>query len=150
MISVSTYQFSGSIQPSLLKLPFPIQRFKEAKLVTRGISSNQFWNPFRSRLCIKCAVSGRSNRELRSEEDRLRPEPFWSTLIKEAFWGLRSLLVFLFEQPSQLRYIEWPSFQSTLRTATLTLVIVALLIVALSSIDSALCYLLTLLLRRTA
>jgi hypothetical protein len=36
-----------------------------------------------------------------------------------------------------------------LRTAMLTLVLVALLIVALSSVDSVLCYVLALLLRRT-
>ncbi|KAK1589285.1 hypothetical protein Q3G72_032364 [Acer saccharum] len=34
---------------------------------------------------------------------------------------------------SQLKYLEWPSFQSTLKTATPTLVFVALLIVAPSS-----------------
>ncbi|XWS67704.1 hypothetical protein CRYUN_Cryun04dG0028800 [Craigia yunnanensis] len=47
-----------------------------------------------------------------------------------------SLFAFLVEQPSQLKYIEWPSFQSTLKTAILTLVLVAGLIVALSSVDS--------------
>ncbi|WCJ39659.1 hypothetical protein M5689_020631 [Euphorbia peplus] len=66
-------------------------------------------------------------------------------------YGPRNLyLHFLVEQPSQLKYIEWPSFQTTLRTAILTLVIVALLIVALASVDSILCYLLVVLLRRTA
>ncbi|WOL20149.1 hypothetical protein Cni_G28951 [Canna indica] len=64
--------------------------------------------------------------------------------------SLRSVAVFLAEQPSQLKYIEWPTFQSTLKTATLTLVLVALLIVALSSIDSCLYYVLALLLRKTA
>ncbi|KAI9177873.1 hypothetical protein LWI28_020167 [Acer negundo] len=44
-------------------------------------------------------------------------------------------ITFLVEQPSQLKYLEWPSFQSTLKTATLTLVLVALLIVALSSLS---------------
>ncbi|KAJ4960914.1 hypothetical protein NE237_020824 [Protea cynaroides] len=46
-------------------------------------------------------------------EDEFRSEPFWSSLIKEVFWALRSLLVFVFGQPGQLKYIEWPSFQST-------------------------------------
>ncbi|KAA8515645.1 hypothetical protein F0562_018744 [Nyssa sinensis] len=63
--------------------------------------------------------------------------------------ALNSLFVFLVERPSQLKYIEWPNFQSTLKTASLTLVLVALLIVALSSVHSALSYLLALLLRRT-
>ncbi|KAF9623459.1 hypothetical protein IFM89_003043 [Coptis chinensis] len=64
--------------------------------------------------------------------------------------GLKLLVVFLVEQPGQLKYIEWPSFQSTLKTATLTLVLVAMLIVALSSVDSALSFLLALLLRKSA
>lgn len=42
------------------------------------------------------------------------------------------------EQPSQLKSLEWPSFHSTLKTATLTLVLVALLIVALSTADPVL------------
>ncbi|KAF3793789.1 hypothetical protein EJ110_NYTH01952 [Nymphaea thermarum] len=63
---------------------------------------------------------------------------------------LRSLLQFLVDQPGELRYLEWPSFKSTLKTAILTLVLVALLIVALSSIDAALWYLLALILRRAA
>ncbi|KAK4410899.1 hypothetical protein Sango_0162900 [Sesamum angolense] len=82
--------------------------------------------------------------------DDSHTEPFWLNLIREAIWTTRSLLLFLVEQPSQLKYIEWPSFQSTLKTATLTLVLVALLIVALSSVDSALSYLLVLFLRRKA
>lgn len=94
-------------------------------------------------------ASGRDNQQL-SFNDGWPPEPFFLSLIKETVWGLRSLLIFLAEQPSQLKYIEWPSFQSTLKTATLALVLVALLIVALSSVDSALSYILTLLLRRTS
>ncbi|KAF2302154.1 hypothetical protein GH714_033052 [Hevea brasiliensis] len=93
--------------------------------------------------------AGRNQYQLRYEDD-LPQEPIFLTLIKEVIWGTKSLFSFLVEQPSQLKYIEWPSFQSTLKTATLTLVIVALLIVALSSVDSVLCYLLALLLRRTA
>ncbi|KAJ4715945.1 Protein translocase complex, SecE/Sec61-gamma subunit [Melia azedarach] len=81
--------------------------------------------------------------------DAMPEEPFWISLIKEAITALKSLIIFLVEQPSQLKYIEWPGFQSTLKTATLTLVLVALLIVALSSVDSALSLLLALLLRKT-
>ncbi|GMI74450.1 hypothetical protein HRI_001114300 [Hibiscus trionum] len=47
-------------------------------------------------------------------------EPFWLSLIRETIWGITSLSVFLVEQPSQLKYIEWPSFVSTLETAILT------------------------------
>ncbi|XP_031493125.1 uncharacterized protein LOC116259440 [Nymphaea colorata] len=84
------------------------------------------------------------------EDDESEFEPFWSFLIKETYRYLRSLLQFLVDQPGELRYLEWPSFKSTLKTAILTLVLVALLIVALSSIDAALWYLLALILRRAA
>ncbi|XP_011085752.1 uncharacterized protein LOC105167651 isoform X1 [Sesamum indicum] len=94
-------------------------------------------------------LSAGRNHHLNYNDDS-HSEPFWLNLIREAIWTTRSLLLFLVEQPSQLKYIEWPSFQSTLKTATLTLVLVALLIVALSSVDSALSYLLGLILRRKA
>ncbi|KAL0397406.1 UNVERIFIED_CONTAM: hypothetical protein Scaly_0189000 [Sesamum calycinum] len=117
-------------------------------------------------------LSAGRNYQLNYNDDS-HTEPFWLNLIREAIWTTRSLLLFLVEQPSQLKYIEWPSFQSTLlhvvsaiqqlklygfhaaavpslKTATLTLVLVALLIVALSSVDSALSYLLVLFLRRKA
>ncbi|KAI8024904.1 hypothetical protein LOK49_LG02G03961 [Camellia lanceoleosa] len=44
------------------------------------------------------------------------------------------------KRPSQLKYIELPSFHNTQKTASLTLLLVALLIVALASVDSSLCY----------
>ncbi|KAF7833281.1 Subtilisin-like protease SBT5.3 [Senna tora] len=82
-------------------------------------------------------VSAARNDHRLSFDDELAQEPFWLSIIKETIWGVRSLFEFLVEQPSQLKYIEWPSFSNTLRTATLTLVLVALLIVALSSVDSS-------------
>lgn len=91
---------------------------------------------------------GRDYNQLTYNDD-IPEEPFWLSLVKEVIWALKSLFIFLIEQPSQLKHIEWPGFQSTLRTATLTLVLVALLIVALSSVDSALSFMLALLLRRT-
>lgn len=101
---------------------------------------------YAGRMSFNHAAYGRDNQQ-RSFNDEWSQEPFFLSLIKETAWGLRSLLIFLAEQPSQLKYIEWPSFQSTLKTATLALVLVALLIVALSSVDSALSYILTLILR---
>ncbi|OIV90303.1 hypothetical protein TanjilG_13158 [Lupinus angustifolius] len=98
---------------------------------------------------VKFFTSAARNDQYLSSNDGLPQEPFLLALIKEVIWGLRSLFVFLAEQPSQLKYIEWPSFSNTLRTAILTLVLVALLIVALSSVDSALCYVLALLLRKS-
>ncbi|KAK6163078.1 hypothetical protein DH2020_002919 [Rehmannia glutinosa] len=94
-------------------------------------------------------LSAGGNYQLNYEDDS-HTEPFWLNQIRGAIRTARSLFFFLIEQPSQLKYIEWPSFQSTLKTATLTLVLVAFLIVALSSVDSALSYLLALLLRRKA
>lgn len=95
-------------------------------------------------------VSAARNNHALSYDDDLNPEPFWASLIKEVVWSLKSLFTFLGEQPGQLKYIEWPSFQSTLRTATLTLILVALLIVALSSVDSALYCMLNWFLRRSS
>ncbi|CAA6659361.1 unnamed protein product [Spirodela intermedia] len=75
-------------------------------------------------------------------------EAFWLALLKDVIWSFRFLVSFLAEQPGQLKYIEWPSFQTTVsEDAALTLVLVAVLIVALSSVDSGLCYLLALMLR---
>ncbi|XP_047981432.1 uncharacterized protein LOC125222711 isoform X1 [Salvia hispanica] len=89
------------------------------------------------------------NYELDHNDD-YHKEPFLLDMVKTVTWATQSLFQFLAEQPSQLRYIEWPSFQSTVKTAMLTLVLVALLIVALSTVDSALSYLLALFLRRKA
>ncbi|XP_020107145.1 uncharacterized protein LOC109723246 [Ananas comosus] len=99
---------------------------------------------------VRCATAGRNGRERLLSDEGFEHEPFWSSLVKDAVWGFRALAVFLAEQPSQLKYIEWPTFQSTLKTACLTLILVALLIVALCSIDSALCYILAWLLRKSA
>ncbi|CAN8276779.1 unnamed protein product [Cochlearia groenlandica] len=75
-------------------------------------------------------------------------EPLWLSLVKDIVWSTRSLFSFMAEQPSQLKFIEWPSFINTLKTATLSLCLVAVFIVALSSVDSALCYILALVLRK--
>ncbi|XP_050232445.1 uncharacterized protein LOC126681104 [Mercurialis annua] len=107
------------------------------------------YNPVNSS-STKKILSVRSDNYQLSYEDELPQESYWLRFIKEAIWATKSLFIFLVEQPSQLKYIEWPSFQSTLKTAVLTLVIVALLIVALSSVDAVLCYLLAILLRRPA
>ncbi|KAK9987664.1 hypothetical protein SO802_027903 [Lithocarpus litseifolius] len=159
-VSVLPANCSGLVHCSP-KLPFKDGRHKS----TRYNDYNAFQLPSRliHRARIQCShpkqyfsfryvVSvGRRNHhhQLSFDEDDLSEEPFWLSWIKEAFWGLKSLFVFLAEQPSQLKYIEWPGFQSTLKTATLTLALVAVLIVALSTVDSALCYMLALILRRT-
>ncbi|XP_020526084.1 uncharacterized protein LOC18439218 isoform X1 [Amborella trichopoda] len=97
---------------------------------------------------IRAAAAERNIRTVPSD-DAYDSEPLWLSLIRETFSGLKSLLMFLLEQPGQLKYIEWPSFKSTLKTATLTLVLVAVLVVILSSVDSVLWFLLALVLRKS-
>ncbi|GAB2218069.1 hypothetical protein Droror1_Dr00001286 [Drosera rotundifolia] len=82
-------------------------------------------------------------------DDRSDRSSFWVEKYKYFIRTLKAVLVFLSEQPGQLKYIEWPSFQSTLKTAALTLVLVSVLIVALSSVDAVLAYLLAHFLRRS-
>ncbi|XVE48816.1 hypothetical protein DITRI_Ditri01bG0032700 [Diplodiscus trichospermus] len=146
---------SGSVlHPSYHKLSFQLQRYRRARFnyykpnqsVIAKISSMSFLR----KLCTsRHVMSIGSNRHQLRLDDEFPEEPFWLSLVRETIWGLRSLFAFLVEQPSQLKYIEWPSFQSTLKTAILTLVLVAGLIVALSSVDAALCYSLAFFLSRT-
>nr|XP_023885214.1 uncharacterized protein LOC111997358 [Quercus suber] len=160
-VSGLSANFSGLVHcPS--KLPFKDGRHKSPRyndynafqlpstLIHRA--RIQCSHPKQQHFGVRYVVSvGRRNHhhQLSFDDDDLSEEPFWLSWIKDAFWGLKSLFVFLAEQPSQLKYIEWPGFQSTLKTATLTLALVAVLIVALSTVDSALCYMLALILRRT-
>eukprot|EP01018_Ginkgo_biloba_P007074 Gb_22317 [translate_table: standard] len=112
----------------------------------RGSSFSCSKNPSQ-KVNAKIAATG-ADRTYFGVNDDLDIEPFWLWLVKELLSGLKSALLFLWEQPGQLKYIEWPSFQSTLKTATLTLLLVILLIILLSSVDSASSYLLVSLLRR--
>ncbi|EYU38289.1 hypothetical protein ABFS82_02G110200 [Erythranthe guttata] len=162
-ISGSILNFSGfkssTASAVQFKPPFPIRnddmyRFRKfhsgnALVSTRIPNSPTLY--FRRRRCSRPTrvLSAGRNYQLNQNDD-FWTEPFWLNPIREAFWNTRSLLLFLIEQPGQLKYIEWPSFQSTLKTATLTLVLVAMLIVALSSVDSALSFLLAFFLRRKA
>ncbi|KAK0582669.1 hypothetical protein LWI29_028351 [Acer saccharum] len=142
--------------------PFRIQICNKISSFNDGC--NAVWSPCQrvvSRAGIRCFPAGqhreikrmnsvgRDYQQLSIDDDSVHEESFWLSLVKEAIWGLKFLFTFLAEQPSQLKYLEWPSFQSTLKTATLTLVLVAMLIVALSSIDSVLCFMLAFLLRKT-
>ncbi|KAL4363705.1 hypothetical protein GQ457_04G001270 [Hibiscus cannabinus] len=143
------------LHPSYNKLSFQLNNYQRTRfachkpnqsaseMISRGSSVRKPCTSSRH------VVSVGSNRRRLSFDDDLPEEPFWLSLIRETIWGIRSLSVFLAEQPSQLKYIEWPSFVNTLKTAILTLVLVAGLIVALASVDSVLCYVLALLLRRT-
>ncbi|KAG9457679.1 hypothetical protein H6P81_002187 [Aristolochia fimbriata] len=157
MIAGLTCGNSGLVHLSFDKRFPGIQRFSRAKLCNLDelpLSPQQIstrWNgkSIPKYLSVKCSVYGRANRDFEFD-DEFREDPFWLSFIKEALGAVRSLLAFLVEQPSQLKYIEWPTFQSTFKTATLTLVLVAIFIVSLASVDSALCFLLSLCLRRKA
>ncbi|KAG2706081.1 hypothetical protein I3760_05G087400 [Carya illinoinensis] len=161
MVFVSGLQASSGLVHWHPKLPFKGERYDSARfndcnaiqLPARVIhrARIQYSRPahFGTRYAMSGGKSGERIQHQFSSGDDLSEEPFWVSLIKDAVWGLKSLLVFLAEQPSQLKYIEWPDLQSTLKTAILTLVLVAVLIVAVSSVDSALSYMSTLILRKT-
>ncbi|XP_072980182.1 uncharacterized protein [Typha angustifolia] len=140
---------SGSFLFSKYQPSIHIQHSSTIKFQFVKVSRTLLCQSFRSTRLINCATAGKGGRQKLSV-DGFEHEPFWLSMVKDVVWGLRMLAVFLAEQPSQLKYIEWPTFQTTLKTACLTLVLVALLIVALSSIDSALCYILAWLLRKSA
>ncbi|KAM0949142.1 putative protein translocase complex, SecE/Sec61-gamma subunit [Dioscorea sansibarensis] len=99
---------------------------------------------------LRYAANGGNGYRNLTTKDQFNNEPFWLSLIRDVVWSVRYLVDFLVEQPSQLKYIEWPQFGTTMKTAALTLVLVAILIVALATIDSGLCYILAFLLSRPA
>ncbi|XP_014509052.1 uncharacterized protein LOC106768414 [Vigna radiata var. radiata] len=130
------------------KFPSRVACHRDVSLTPQTTFSIQRREKHANHSCNKFFIHAARNDHHISYDDGLPEEPFLLSLIKDVIWGLKYLFVFLAEQPSQLKYVEWPSFSSTLRTAILTLILVALLIVALSSVDSALCYLLALALRK--
>ncbi|XP_010271118.1 PREDICTED: uncharacterized protein LOC104607241 isoform X2 [Nelumbo nucifera] len=120
MISGLMLESSGLGCLRIPKLPISNHRFNGTRFIgsnsvriAAGRISGTWIRHFLGRhTLIKCATSsGRSYQE--PSFDDYRPEPYWLTLTKEAYWALKSLFVFLAEQPGQLRYIEWPSFQGT-------------------------------------
>ncbi|GKV23985.1 hypothetical protein SLEP1_g33647 [Rubroshorea leprosula] len=150
---------SGLIHPSGYKLPFRDQIYNRIRfngnnpclLASEKISrGRRTWSFITKPYWPLLVRSVRSNRDQLSFNDEFQEKPFWLSLIEDSIWALRSLCSFLVGQPGQLKYIEWPSFQSTLKTATLTLVLVAALIIALASVDSVLCFLLALMLRKSS
>ncbi|KAG8056938.1 hypothetical protein GUJ93_ZPchr0002g26687 [Zizania palustris] len=105
--------------------------------------------PASPRKCV--AAAGHGRQELRASQYQFDDdEPLWLAVVRDVAAGLRGFVAFLAEQPKQLKHLEWPGFRNTFRTATLTLVLVAVFIVALSSVDAALCYILSWLLRKSA
>ncbi|KAL9266093.1 hypothetical protein AKJ16_DCAP14574 [Drosera capensis] len=126
-------------------MPFRIQKHDNPTNLVRHMKT---WG-----LCLKpdFALHATFSRgeNLSEFDDGSERSSFWVKKYKHFIRTLKAVLIFLSEQPSQLKYIEWPSFQSTLKTAALTLVLVSVLVVALSSVDAVLAYLLALYLRRS-
>ncbi|KAK7266184.1 hypothetical protein RIF29_18826 [Crotalaria pallida] len=144
--------YSGFLHPYLpSKLPARIGYHKDVSLTPTMICGIKIKQKYTNHIRTKVLTSAARNDQYVSSGDGLpQEESFLLTFVKDIIWGIRSLFVFLAEQPSQLKYIEWPSFGHTLRTAILTLALVAILIVALSSVDSVLYYVLALVLRKSS
>ncbi|XP_060213446.1 uncharacterized protein LOC132640723 isoform X5 [Lycium barbarum] len=62
---------------------------------------------------VKCASFVDRNYQSSVNDDE---EPFLINSMKQAIWTAKSILLFLAEQPTQLKYIEWPGFQSTAKS----------------------------------
>ncbi|WJX70368.1 hypothetical protein P8452_54489 [Trifolium repens] len=154
ILSLLPTNYSGFLHQGtpFLQSKFPARDgwyHRDVSLTPQMICRANIKQKYSNHISTKFVTSAARNDLHHISYDDSPEEPFLLTLIKESLWGLKSLFSFLIEQPSQLKYIEWPSFSNTLRTATLTLVIVAFLLVALSSVDSALSYLLNLTLRKS-
>lgn len=142
----------GGVRP---RLPSHSMSYKKStfrihdcnRLVSKKVTDRSITHLSLAGHSVKCASFAERNYQSSVNNDE---DPFLLNTITQAIRAAKSVLLFLVEQPSQLKYIEWPGFQSTLKTATLALVLVGWFIIALSSIDSALSYMLALFLRRTA
>ncbi|MCD7445838.1 hypothetical protein HAX54_000077 [Datura stramonium] len=142
----------GGVYP---RLPSHIVSYKRSTLkshdsiqpVSRKVPGRRITHLSLAGHAVKCASFVERNYQYSVNDDE---DPFLINAMKQTIRAAKLVLQFLVEQPSQLKYIEWPGFQSTLKTATLALVLVGLFIIALSSVDSALSYMLALFLRRTA
>ncbi|XP_049405707.1 uncharacterized protein LOC125869186 [Solanum stenotomum] len=162
MVSISSWRsdlVTGVLCPKIHgvypRLPSHIVSYKRSTLkspdcvqpVSRKVPGRSITHLSLAGRAVKCASFVERNYQSSVNDDE---DPFWINATKQAVWAAKSILEFLVEQPSQLKYIEWPGFQSTLKTAILALVLVGLFIIALFSIDSALSYMLALFLRRAA
>lgn len=69
-------------------------------------------------------------------KEYLNEDPVWLWVFKSWHSGIKGALLFLWTQPGQIKYIEWPSLKSTVKMALLTLVVVMFLMVFLYTVDS--------------
>ncbi|XP_072981798.1 uncharacterized protein [Typha latifolia] len=107
---------SGSFLFSKYQPSIHIQHSSTVKFQFVKVSRTLLCQSFRSTRLINCATAGKGGRQKLSV-DGFEHEPFWLSMVKDVVWGLRMLAVFLAEQPSQLKYIEWPTFQTTMTWA---------------------------------
>ncbi|CAH9082014.1 unnamed protein product [Cuscuta europaea] len=126
-------RFKPREQPSVLVMP-------------KNRTTLKIENTLRASHDVKCSSYAPKN-YLRLSVDNSDEQQGFGYLMNW-FRAMKTVLSFLAEQPSQLKYIEWPSIQTTLKTASLALALVGLFIIALASVDSALCYVLAFLSRR--
>ncbi|XP_061369768.1 uncharacterized protein LOC133312562 isoform X2 [Gastrolobium bilobum] len=96
------------------KFPVRVNYHREVSLTLQMICRMKIKQKYANHTCSKFVRSAARNDHHLSFDDDLHQEPFLLTLIKDALRGLKSLFVFLVEQPSQLKYIEWPSFSNTM------------------------------------
>ncbi|CAL5081716.1 unnamed protein product [Urochloa decumbens] len=129
--------------------PLNCRRSPPLLKVTKLQAGGHRFAPARLRRCA--AVSDHGRHELRASDYQFDDdEPLWLAVVRDLAVGLKGFIAFLAEQPRQLKHLEWPGLQNTLKTATLTLILVAVFIVSLSTVDAALCYVLAWLLRKSA
>ncbi|CAN6204622.1 unnamed protein product [Urochloa humidicola] len=137
-----------SLLPCRSPVPLHCRRSPPLRKVAKSRPGGHRFAPARLRKCA--AVPDHGRHELRVSEYQFDDEPLWLAVVRDLALGFKGLITFLAEQPRQLKHLEWPGFQNTLKTATLTLVLVAVFIIALSTVDAALCYVLAWLLRKSA
>ncbi|KAI5076415.1 hypothetical protein GOP47_0008480 [Adiantum capillus-veneris] len=93
----------------------------------------------------ECTPSRRE--QLRAKEDAYS-DNIVVELLKAIFRDLQNGIMFLFEQPKELQYLEFPSLQSAAKMALFTIVVVMVLIVFLATVDSAFSYIMASMFRR--
>ncbi|XP_055810897.1 uncharacterized protein LOC129880743 isoform X1 [Solanum dulcamara] len=105
----------GGVYP---RLPSHIVSYKRSTLkshdcvqpVSRKVPGRSITHLSLAGRAVKCASFVERNYQSSVNDDE---DPFWINATKQGIRAAKSILEFLVEQPSQLKYIEWPGFQST-------------------------------------
>ncbi|WMV30985.1 hypothetical protein MTR67_024370 [Solanum verrucosum] len=131
MVSISSWRsdlVTGVLCPKIHgvypRLPSHIVSYKRSTLkspdcvqpVSRKVPGRSITHLSLAGRAVKCASFVERNYQSSVNDDE---DPFWINATKQAVryvnysMAAKSILEFLVEQPSQLKYIEWPGFQST-------------------------------------